>query len=250
MYAKHPAFLAPPDVNVTIWRYMSLAKLVSLLTSQSLFFARADRLGDPFEGSVPVGTRLVRDSIMAQAPKTEPGWIERVGEAMPRCTAINCWHMNDHESAAMWRLYAPSGEGVAIRSTFQKLANSFHLCSDTVYLGMVRYLDYDRQIDVDIALNLLAPFLRKRISFRHEQELRCVISKTPHDSSVPGGIDLEAMPIEDGVLAPVDLSELLAEVRISPTAPPWYKEAVEAVTDRFEIGCPVAQSSLDKTPVW
>ena len=38
------------------------------------------------------------------------------------CTAVNCWHINEHESAAMWDLYLKSNEGIAIQSTYQKLA--------------------------------------------------------------------------------------------------------------------------------
>ena len=35
--------------------------------------------------------------------------------------AINCWHLNDHESAAMWKLYLKSNEGIVIQSTFTNL---------------------------------------------------------------------------------------------------------------------------------
>jgi hypothetical protein len=38
----------PPD-NTPIWRYLDFAKFVLLLTERSLFFCRADLLGDKFE---------------------------------------------------------------------------------------------------------------------------------------------------------------------------------------------------------
>jgi hypothetical protein len=50
----HPSFPPPSDRGVKIWRYMDLAKFVSLLQDSSFHFCRADRLGDPFEGSVPL----------------------------------------------------------------------------------------------------------------------------------------------------------------------------------------------------
>lgn len=52
MYETHPAF-QQPSRETMIWRYMSFAKFVSLLEKKALFFARLDRLGDPFEGSPP-----------------------------------------------------------------------------------------------------------------------------------------------------------------------------------------------------
>ncbi len=47
----------PSDGSIKIWRYMDLPKLVAFLETGSLHFARADTLGDPFEGS---WTRLNR----------------------------------------------------------------------------------------------------------------------------------------------------------------------------------------------
>jgi hypothetical protein len=46
-----PLFEQPPD-DARIWRYIDISKLVSLLTTNALFFARADRFTDTWEGSV------------------------------------------------------------------------------------------------------------------------------------------------------------------------------------------------------
>ncbi|MFN8224152.1 MAG: hypothetical protein U0R50_13000 [Gaiellales bacterium] len=53
--ATHPVFNAPPDDTV-VWRYIDLAKLISLLDHRALYFARADTLGDPHEGALPAPT--------------------------------------------------------------------------------------------------------------------------------------------------------------------------------------------------
>ena len=52
MYQELPIFELPPD-DATLWRYMDFTKFVSLLEKQALFFSKPDRLGDPFEGSLP-----------------------------------------------------------------------------------------------------------------------------------------------------------------------------------------------------
>lgn len=49
----HPSFAQPTDPAVWLWRYMDLSKFAALLQRKALVFARADALGDKFEGSVP-----------------------------------------------------------------------------------------------------------------------------------------------------------------------------------------------------
>lgn len=45
----------------------------------------------------------------------------RAYQAISQCQAVNCWHRNDGESEAMWRLYAEGGRGVAIETTSEAL---------------------------------------------------------------------------------------------------------------------------------
>ena len=40
-----------------LWRYMDFAKFVSMLEQRSIYFARADVLGDPFEGASGITER-------------------------------------------------------------------------------------------------------------------------------------------------------------------------------------------------
>ena len=49
---KEDSRLRAPKADAVLWRYMSYTKFVSLLTKNALFFSRADKLGDPFEGSL------------------------------------------------------------------------------------------------------------------------------------------------------------------------------------------------------
>jgi len=82
--------------NIRIWRYMDLSKLLSLLDTRALFFCRVDRLGDPFEATTP------RASPVTRLPEFDRYRRENA--------VVNCWHVNEHESAAMWRLYLSGAE--------------------------------------------------------------------------------------------------------------------------------------------
>jgi len=142
---------------------MDLAKLVSLIDSRCLFFSRADKLGDPFEGSYPRGNVSARQSWLAGVLlESEPGALAslvarlpEMNKQWPKYHAVNCWHMNDHESAAMWKLYLKSSEGIAVQSTYQRLRGSI-TDDEKVYFSMVKYIDYEN--DAIAEGNFLFPF--------------------------------------------------------------------------------------------
>jgi len=115
MDESHRDLEQPPNGAVKVWRYMDFTKLVSLIDSRCLFFSRADQLGDPFEGSYPrsnVKARLAGTHWLF--PDNEPVlpalslMMKKLNKEWPMHLAVNCWHMNEHESAAMWKLYLKS----------------------------------------------------------------------------------------------------------------------------------------------
>ena len=105
---------------------MGFAKFVDLLQRQALFFARADKLGDEFEGSWPkAGLESRREAFKKLVGHDIDGkTLSEFFKIQRKFTVVNCWHLNEHESAAMWKLYQPSGDGIAIRSTCGHLRKS------------------------------------------------------------------------------------------------------------------------------
>ena len=37
---------------------------------------------------------------------------------------VSCWHIDEHESEAMWQLYTAAGQGIAIESTKARLESA------------------------------------------------------------------------------------------------------------------------------
>ena len=130
---SHPAFLQPADSAAKIWRYLDLAKYISLLKNRTLHFTRLDQFSDPFEGTITKRKyeEIVQIAAQGEADKKIPWhWQGRYFEILmamyrraPRCHFVNCWHMNEHESEAMWKLYARSEYAVSIESTYARLVN-------------------------------------------------------------------------------------------------------------------------------
>jgi hypothetical protein len=100
---------------------------------------------------------------------------------------VNCWHINEHESEAMWKLYSDSGKGIAIQTSIKSLRGAIDGIDDNILiqLGVVKYLDFhDRNLNPHdcIVDGTFAPLL-KRISYVHEKELRAYIVPTIKDKS-------------------------------------------------------------------
>jgi hypothetical protein len=253
MFVKHPEFLLPHRDSV-VWRYMSLPKFAAMLADRALFFSRADRPGDPFEGSFPKMNLDIHDVALEQAldelgaehedlAREVLATLSTLRKASERFIAINCWHMNQHESAAMWALYAK--DGVAVCSNVGRLIRSLRDTPEEVRIGRVRYLDYEREVIPEGSI--YAPFTFKRKSFEHEHEVRAVIYRYP--IATAEGLE-PAPPIGHGISFPVDLTELVQAVYIGPLQPAWFANVVRQVSRAFGLTCEIRQSGLDATPLW
>ena len=237
MYREHPVFEKPKDENARIWRYMDFTKFVSILDKSALFFTRTDKLDDPFEGSCP--ERVIEFWEKKLGIEYTGGFYEH----LKKFTLVNCWHLNEYESAAMWKMYLKSNEGIAIISTFNRLKNSFRDKENDVRIGRVRYIDYSRFAD-PVAL-FTYPIMYKRKIFRHEQELRAVIQKLPKKGFSP-----RSKPtIEDGIYVLVDLNVLIDKIYLASVSPTWQFELVKSVMKKYELNKEVIQSSLDDKPL-
>jgi len=245
-------FTAPDDLNVPIWRYLDFTKFVDLLDTKHLFFTRADRFGDRFEGSYPRKTvatrkqRMMARGLNEENARGSAQLISTATKAFTRYTAINCWHMNEVESAAMWRLYLKSNEGIALRSDYSRLRGSFLPFNETIHIGTIKYVDYETEFASDGSIS--TPFLLKRKSFEHERELRAVICRLP--TRKDHFIDISKDSISDGIRVPVDLDKLISHVYVAPDSPAWLTNLVKSVTEKYSVKAPVVQSSLSKDPVY
>jgi hypothetical protein len=210
---------------------MDLAKYVAMLDRRSLFFARATLLDDPFEGSSP---KMI-------AAHRKPG-ESRIFKDLVKNHLVNCWHMNEQESAAMWKLYSSSNEAVCIRSTYRRLRARL---PQDVMIGEVKYINYETQwFNASQAFDYI---MHKRLSFAHERELRAII----WDLNWVKDSERHNPGIEPSGLAfGVDLPALVERVYVSPTATSWFADLIRAITVKYGFAFHVSQSSLAETPLY
>ncbi len=245
MYTEHDLFKPPENIDQKIWRYLDITKLLDLINSNSLYFARSDCFEDRFEGSLPKRSVESRTKFYEMLGKifTEPDYSpefwDKSNQELKKEIGLNCWHMNDFESAAMWKLYLKSNEGIAVQSTYKRLVDSFNSSKIPIMVGVVNYINYET--DFIPTNNSLWPFLHKRKSFIHEQELRCLIWQTD-----PNSENLE----KGGIKIKLDLENLIENIYLSPSSPAWLTVLVQDILKKYELNIAVINSRLDDLPLF
>jgi DNA polymerase III psi subunit len=89
--------------------------------------------------------------------------------------------------------------------------------------------------------------MHKRKSFAHEREVRIVDQQLP---KIDGGIKIGIPNNLKGVHVKVDLSHLIENVYVAPTAPKWYFNLVKEVLKIYQIKKDIISSVLDEEPVF
>lgn len=242
--APYTLFMPPVNLDVRVWRYMDFTKFISLLENRGLFLPRIVDLNDAFEGSFARGNEKLRPLVYRHI-RNQFGLA--AGELMKRLrswVAASCWHINDQESAGMWKLYTKTNEAVCIQSTFRKLRDAL---GSGARVGLVRYVDYEKEWIPES--NPLAPFLYKRKSFEHEHEVRALVplGNLNELQRTTGATKIPSI----GIWHQTELTNLIEKVYVAPDAPHWFFELVRKVTERYEQSIiPVVQSSLSATPFY
>jgi hypothetical protein len=185
--------------------------------ANQLLLTRVDLMKDEFEGSV---TRGVYEAWRREYPAE----IERMFGAARRMMYVSCWHANNDESEAMWRLYCGNQGGVALRTSYATLDRCTH---PEAFIGEISYIDFSSSDRLPADNNYFTPFMYKRLAFRHEQEVRVVMwrrtSRLPaRDEGEPPTMGLDW-----------NIGEAIENVFVSPYAPEWYRDVVEGVLQKF-----------------
>jgi hypothetical protein len=230
------------DPQTAVWRYLSFTKFLALLEDRAVYFARSDRVGDPWEGSLPRANQQLRSDGAVEFAITElKGAVPlspQERQALIGRTYLSCWSLGTGESVALWKAFAPGRDGVVIRSTVQSLADVFEAETRDILGGTVSYVDYvwDHIPDADP----VTPFFHKRPAFEYERELRALIQMPSM-----GPAETEAPPSGPLSLAiPVAVDQLITQVRLSPWADEWLLRLAQGLARRYELAAPVQPSEL------
>lgn len=254
-YYWRKRFYTIPEPTDLLWRYMDLSKFISLISKHKLYFAAAKCFSDPFEGAKGILQRkekwdtfylnFLKNAIQT-VPETNPSKLiqedisikaqqllddlHTTGEVSREQTFINCWHMSEFESEAMWKLYSKDiTNAIVIQSTYERLYEALgkdpYIC-----IGKVEYIDYSKNFSP-----INDAFWCKRKSFEYEKEVRAIV-QCP-ESTGKLGIEL-----------PVNIEALIENLYVSPYASSWFYEVVQSVIEKYDLKKSILQSQMKVTP--
>jgi hypothetical protein len=273
MYKSY-SFIKSPTDNTKIWQYMDLSEFIHLLYSKSLFFCNTKKFGDPFEGSLPLLNNIVNEQKEYQITKkllgnkkkfknvikSQPiikwnyqGWKNRV--------LVNCWHMNNSESAAMWNSYSYRNSGIALQSTFKRLKNSIKSCKEEIIIGEVQYLNYRNEwLKESLGWEI---FLTKKRPYEYERELRAlnivydsdlynkklfntsfskkdeiILDKdqTTKAKKILSMNNKKGFPVYiPGKLIKINLDNLIESIYVSPYVDDYFIEVINSLIEKYDI---------------
>lgn len=203
-------------------------------------------LGDPLEGTAPIGHLEWWRALAEGATSEEQRWIIKQNEekistfvkAFRPHYYVSCWHMNAVESAKMWHCYTRTSESVAVATTYRAL----RACLPAyVNVGMVRYIDYLNELLP--SLNLFEYVTHKNISFSFEREVRAVAM--PPATEGLGAAHFQASHFESEtqkgflVFAPeVDVGNLIHRVVLHPRSSPDFAKRILSICMGAELQQP------------
>lgn len=237
MLLEHPIFKEPEDPNSPLWKYMDLERFVRLIQSKSLWFSQVNQLEDLLEGSLGRLNWENRGQRIQGFSTPFFGGGKYVGEE-DRFYYVNCWHLSDHESMGMWKIYASLGLGIAIKTSPANLKTAI-LDAKDIYGGIVKYVDHE--IELIPKNNGFARYLQKSLPYSYEQEFRLVHSLPNWDEieETPGGIEIEINP-----------EALITEVVVAPHTEAWRIKIVEQLIESSGYSFKVSKSKIDQPSPW
>ena len=235
------SFLTKPALADPLWRYMDFSKFVAMLVNGGLYLSRIDRLGDIYEGWVPKPVKKHYGGFFVQEEMERDNELRKRSSVERRNYYVSCWHANDEQSDAMWKLYVKGAEGIAIRTTCRNLQASLADTPEELWLYKVMYTNYEKE--PNHGGSMLRACLTKRKPFAHEEEVR-VIWYMGEDSK----FSPQKGTLDSGFYVQCNLANLIEQVYVAPTEHPWFVPIVKDILEKYGINAEVIQSGLNLMP--
>lgn len=240
-------FWFPDDANSTdtAWRYMGLAKFISILQTDSLWFSHHSKFEDPYDGIYSDSTNEAIISDYNELGLDIPHTNDE-NRTFGFENYVSCWNVKEEQSAALWEIYPDGKTGIAIKTTIEDLKNATETEINLPYefnfmSGKVVY----RSIN-DESRGHYGPVFTKRPMFDFENEYRMVFTASESQHAELSE-DYTELPSK-GIPVSTNLELLIDEVYVSPRSSNYVKTVVKNLRDDFGFGFDVKQSSLFTHP--
>tara|TARA_R110001583_G_C5502795_1_gene395918 strand:+ start:66 stop:782 length:717 start_codon:yes stop_codon:yes gene_type:complete len=237
------------DINVDeklsgdelLWRYMDLAKFVSLLDTKSIWLARSDTFRDRREGHFPDEMRKRIEQAYkgfddAPSPVKD---AEDFQDYLVKNTFISCWHKNFDENMVMWEIYGKDNNAVAVQTTVDSLKNNTDTSGLVGHSLILQDVIYENSEDEQGNLLYEQCFFRKRKHFSFEKEVRLSLDTYNRSAPTKGN--------QVGYSVPINSDAVINKIFVHPDSSGWYIKAVESIAKKYCISAPVEKGKCGNT---
>lgn len=230
------------DDETILWRYMDLAKFVSMLEKEAIWLARSDTFGDKHEGRFPDEMLEYINKAYEDFDKDDNSPVKDASDFqdyLVKNTFISCWHHNLEENMVMWEIYCKDSNAVAIQTTVENLdkyTDPRELSGHSLIMKNVEYKNAD---EISGILLYEDCFFRKRRHFSFEKEVRISLdtySRSNPTKDNPLGYELKVFP-----------SEMIQKVLIHPDSSKWFYDVVNSITSKYELHAPLERGVYGNT---
>lgn len=227
------------DEDLKLWRYMDLAKLISLLETRALWLARADTFKDKHEGRFPNEMRTLIEKAYTRFPENDPSPVKDADDFQDyliKNTFISCWHKNIDENLVMWEIYSRDMNAVALQTTVGRIKKSVDSSGLNGHSLLLKPVVYQRSEDVQGVLLYEECFLRKRPHFAFEQEVRISLdtySRANPTKNTPYGYSLAC-----------SIKKLVESIYVHPDADDWFVDVINSIAKRYQVHADVKRGAF------
>lgn len=208
-------FPCPPP-SATIWKYYKPEFFKKLIESRALYLRQVCRFPDDAEARMNAVQLASLEEAYGDNPDTVIN-LKSFHERIRQRSWVTCFSVTDFEAAHMWTRFCGKSEGVAIKTSFQKLALA--LSTDTplkneIYPALVRYV-----VSEYMPQKIGYLLFQKLPCFSDERELRLCICR-PEEQ-----FDMDECT-RDHIDYPVHLLPMVNQIRVHPAASDGYFQEV------------------------
>ena len=231
------------DDNITIWRYLSLEKWLSMLTTQKMVFSKLAEFSDRNEVEYLI-------NILTKDNKKQLGksLVDHIAHLKHDYYAV-CWNAKEGECRSLWYAYTGNARlGVAIQSSVKSFFRSVGFTNPSPSCYKVAYGVITENSEY-LQMNEL-PLCCKSIAYESENEIRFLLNNSTARtdwSNIP--VTSTAPELQPPVIQfDCDLNMLTEGFMISPFASEWQKEAILETTRKLapEIMHKYIKSSINE----
>jgi len=217
-----------------IWRYMPFERFVNILETHQIWFSRPFKFDDRWEGLFPPSyVRRTRQYAAEHGVPYEEFDLDfrRRLQRHRYAHFVNCWHMGEHESDGMWRLYARDQKAIAISSTVGDATE----CIRPHGAGQVIYYDPSHDI-LSPSIFGAHDILFKREAFRWEGEYRFWFDDDELLDRIEEGEEIDEATLTPGKLVDFDdMAKLIQRIVVAPGVPAKFIDEVRGTCQRLRM---------------